>query len=55
MTSSLQILGLDEIRQKFGSRWHALEKRIDFAVEAFFSKKMGKKDLFLRLDTGNYA
>ncbi len=55
MTSSLQVLGLDEIREKFAERWDALEKRIDFAVEAFFSKKMGKRDLFLRLGTGNYA
>ncbi|WP_169569918.1 hypothetical protein [Sneathiella limimaris] len=55
LTSSLQILGLDEIREKFQDRWDTLEKRLDFAVEAFFTKKLSKKDLFLRLGTGNYA
>ncbi len=55
MTSSLQILGLDEVRLKFGDKWKVIERRVDFAVEAFFSKKLGKKDLFLRLGTGNYA
>lgn len=53
--SSLQVLGLEEIQQKYADRWHLLEKRVDFAVEAFFSKKLSKKDLFVRLETGSYA
>lgn len=55
LSSSLQVLGLDEVRLKFGDRWKAIERRVDFSVEAFFSKKLGKKDLFVRLGTGSYA
>jgi len=55
MTSSLQIVGLEEIQRKYGDRWAVVKKRVDMAVEAFFTKKLGKRDMFLRLDESNFA
>ncbi|OUR79523.1 hypothetical protein A9Q83_03735 [Alphaproteobacteria bacterium 46_93_T64] len=55
MASSLQIVGLEELKAKYNKHWKAIEKRVEFAVEAFFTKKLSKLDMFLRLDEGHFV
>ncbi len=55
LASSLQIVGLDQVKEKYAQQWEKLEKRVDQAVEAFFSKKLGKKDMFVRLAESRFA
>jgi len=55
MASSLQIVGLEELKAKYNKHWKAIEKRVEFAVEAFYTTKLSKLDMFLRLDEGHFV
>ena len=55
LASSLQIIGLDEVKKEYAERWEKIEKRVDQAVEAFFTKKLGKQDMFIRMAKNRFA
>ncbi|MBE7637940.1 hypothetical protein GUA87_13870 [Sneathiella sp. P13V-1] len=55
LASSLQIVGLDQVKEKYAQQWEKLEKRVDQAVEAFFTKKLGKKDMFVKMAESRFA
>ncbi len=55
LASSLQIVGFDELKEKYHTRWDAVKKRVDVSIEAFFTKKLSKHDLFLRLSESSFA
>jgi hypothetical protein len=55
LASSLQIIGLDDVKSRYAEFWEKIEKRVDSAVEAFFTKKLSKHDYFVRMDENRFA
>ncbi|MBO6826059.1 MAG: hypothetical protein JJ879_07650 [Sneathiella sp.] len=55
LASSLQIIGLEDVKERYADQWEKLEKRVDQAVEAFFTKKLGKRDMFIRMAKNRFA
>ncbi|MFB9356049.1 hypothetical protein [Sneathiella chinensis] len=55
LASSLQIVGLEEVKKQYASRWKQIEKTVYKATEAFFSRKLRKEDRFVRLREGRFA
>ncbi len=55
MASSLQIVGLDEVKREYEGRWEKIEHRVNQAVDAFFTKKLRKQDTFVHLEEGRFA
>lgn len=55
MASSLQIVGLDDVKKEYEGRWEQIEHRVEQAIEAFFTKKLRKQDSFVQLEKGRFA
>ncbi len=55
LASSLQIVGLEEVKKKYEGEWAAIQNRVGKAIEAFFTKKLRKIDTFVQLQEGRFA
>lgn len=55
LASSLQIVGLEEVKKKYEGRWEKISHRVEQAIEAFFTKKLTNGDTFVRLSEGRFA
>lgn len=55
LASSLQIVGLEEVKKEYEGKWEAIEGRVGKAIEAFFTKKLRKIDSFVQLQEGRFA
>jgi|GEM_PF-2783306 len=55
VASSLQIVGLEEVKKKYEGRWEKISQRVEQAIEAFFTKKLTNGDTFVRLGEGRFA
>lgn len=55
MASSLQIVGLEDVKKEYGDRWEKIEHRVEQAIFTFFTKKLRKKDQFVSLGKGRFV
>ncbi|WP_169542948.1 EAL domain-containing protein [Sneathiella aquimaris] len=55
MASSLQIVGLDDVKKEYEGKWEKIEHRVETAINAFFTKKLRKQDTFVQLAEGRFA
>ena len=55
IASSLQIVGLEEVKKKYSGRWEKISHRVEQAIDAFFTKKLTNGDTFVRLAEGQFA
>ncbi|MBL4739733.1 MAG: hypothetical protein JKY12_01995 [Sneathiella sp.] len=55
IASSLQIVGLEEVKKKYSGRWEQISHRVEQAIDAFFTKKLKNGDTFVRLGEGQFA
>lgn len=44
----LQVLGLDKIRERLGSRWEVLAERVDVVVQTIIKRRLAPSDVFMR-------
>ncbi|WP_217808119.1 hypothetical protein [Oceanibacterium hippocampi] len=55
LAGSIQVLGLDEVRERYAADWARLEARIGEIVETFIASRLGKQDLLIPLGTQQFA